>query len=152
MRSKASRENKRENLEHGLLLMLFFSCKRKKIEQKSLFRFLHLCRNFSMTYGFGSDDHFVRLYCSTETGLMQSTDTRTRCSRDKDDRDGGSDEKKPTNKQTNKSKQNESLCRLFSPRVNHLFHSECRPSAARNQQEPDFCRPPTICFFFFVAF
>lgn len=30
VRSKPSREKKRENLEHGLLLMLFFSCKRKK--------------------------------------------------------------------------------------------------------------------------
>lgn len=35
---------KTENLDHGLLLMLFFSCKRKKIEQKSLFVFLHLCK------------------------------------------------------------------------------------------------------------
>lgn len=34
---------KSKSLDHGLLLMLFFSCKRNKIEQKSLFMFLHLC-------------------------------------------------------------------------------------------------------------
>lgn len=37
------RKKKSKSLDHGLLLMLFFSCKRNKIEQKSLFMFLHLC-------------------------------------------------------------------------------------------------------------
>lgn len=96
----------------------------------------------------------MRPCCSTETGLMQSTDTWTRCSRDQDGRDGGSDEKKTaTNKQTKASRMKvHGVVVCLVRRVNHWFHSECRPSAARNQQEPDFSRPPTICFFFYFVF
>lgn len=36
---KRKQKRKNKSLDHGLLLMLFFSCKRKKIEQKSLFMF-----------------------------------------------------------------------------------------------------------------
>lgn len=92
---------------------------------------------------------FVRLYCSTETGLMQSnTHEDTMQPRRRRERRRKWWEKTTTNKQ--KRAEWKSMLVFFSPLVNHLFHSECRPSAARNHQEPNFCRPPTICFFFLL--
>lgn len=93
---KEDEEKKKKSLDHGLLLMLFFSCKRKnRTEQKSLFMFCNKILLFLLyEKPWAAIDSMTKRQGATEVLCRADTWLRTQCSWDKDSKGRGDRTKK----------------------------------------------------------